>query len=152
MSTIYGAATVLCNICKTLWVASELAVQFCVSSTDGDHLRCVCHDAIAPTTMTTTVLRPFFRDHLALPVPEQKFFWSLWCYGAFWRGRHTQQSRLAPLHPDSSAIHLHQCPHFYARSPSCHNPPNLSWLGTCTHAQEYAGLHIPMVWFCYSSN
>jgi len=29
-------------------------------------------------------------------------------------------------------------PRFYAGCPSCHNPPNLSWLGTCT---KYAGLH-----------
>ena len=29
-------------------------------------------------------------------------------------------------------------PHFYARCRSCHNPPNLSWLGTGT---KYAGLH-----------
>ena len=27
---------------------------------------------------------------------------------------------------------------FYARCPSCHNPPNLSWIGTGT---KYAGLH-----------
>ena len=30
-------------------------------------------------------------------------------------------------------------PHFYAVRPSCHNLPNLSWLGTGT---RYAGLHI----------
>jgi len=29
-------------------------------------------------------------------------------------------------------------PQFYARCPSCRNPPNLSWLGTGT---KYAGLH-----------
>jgi len=29
-------------------------------------------------------------------------------------------------------------PYFYARCPSCHNPPNLSWLVTGT---KYAGLH-----------
>jgi len=29
-------------------------------------------------------------------------------------------------------------PQFYARCPSCHNRPNLSWLGTGT---KYAGLH-----------
>jgi len=31
-----------------------------------------------------------------------------------------------------------QSHHFYARCPSWHNPPNLSWLGTGT---KYAGLH-----------
>jgi len=43
-----------------------------------------------------------------------------------------RQSGLAPLHPDQSAIHLHQSSHFYARCLSCHNPPNLSWLATGT--------------------
>jgi len=43
------------------------------------------------------------------------------------------QSGWAPLHPDQSAIHLHQSlSHFYVGCPSCHNPPNLSWLGTGT--------------------
>jgi len=32
------------------------------------------------TTTTTTVLRPFFRDHLGEPVPEENF-WTLWCKG-----------------------------------------------------------------------
>jgi len=29
-------------------------------------------------TTTTTVLWPFFRDHLGEPVPEENF-WTLWC-------------------------------------------------------------------------
>jgi len=29
---------------------------------------------------TTTILWPFFRDHLAEPVPEENF-WTLWCKG-----------------------------------------------------------------------
>ena len=33
-------------------------------------------------------------------------------------------------------------PHFNAGCPSCHNPPTLSWLGTCT---KYAGLHTQWV-------
>jgi len=32
------------------------------------------------STTTTTVLRPFFRDHPGEPVPEQNF-WTLWCKG-----------------------------------------------------------------------
>jgi len=32
------------------------------------------------TTATTTVLRPFFRDHPGEPVPEENF-WTLWCKG-----------------------------------------------------------------------
>jgi len=30
------------------------------------------------TTITTTVLRPFFRDHSGEPMPEENF-WTLWC-------------------------------------------------------------------------
>jgi len=30
-------------------------------------------------THTTTVLRPFFRNHPRQPVPEESFFWTLWC-------------------------------------------------------------------------
>jgi len=31
-------------------------------------------------TATTTVLRPFFRDHPGEPVPKENF-WTLWCKG-----------------------------------------------------------------------
>ena len=30
---------------------------------------------------TTTILRPFFWDHPCEPVPEESFFWTLWCKG-----------------------------------------------------------------------
>jgi len=43
-----------------------------------------------------------------------------------------RQFRWVPFHPDQSAIHLHQCPHFYTRCPFCCYPPNLSLLGTGT--------------------
>jgi len=33
-----------------------------------------------PSHHNTTVLRPFFRDHLGEPVPEENF-WTLWCKG-----------------------------------------------------------------------
>jgi len=35
---------------------------------------------VLPHHHTTTVLRPFFRDHLGEPVPEETF-WTLWCKG-----------------------------------------------------------------------
>ena len=34
------------------------------------------------TTHTTTILRPYFRDHPGEPVPEENF-WTLWCKGRF---------------------------------------------------------------------
>jgi len=30
-------------------------------------------------TTTTTVLRPFYWDHPGEPIPEESFFWTLWC-------------------------------------------------------------------------
>ena len=70
------------------------------------------------------------------------FFWTLWWKGRYHRQTH-RQSGSAPLHPDYYSILTSQqptslIPHFYARCPSCHNPSNLSWLGTGT---KYAGLH-----------
>jgi len=56
-----------------------------------------------------------------------------------------RQSGWAPLHPDQSAIHLHQSTHFYTGCPSCCNPPNLSWLetgtGICCIAYPHGLLH-----------
>jgi len=54
------------------------------------------HSAIAAFPHhITTVLRPFFRDHLGEPVPEENF-WTLWC-----KGRQTHwPSGWTPLHPD----------------------------------------------------
>jgi len=50
------------------------------------------------TTITTTVLRPFFWDHPGEPVPEQNF-WTLWCKGRLTEAD-TLTIRLAPLDPD----------------------------------------------------
>jgi len=46
-------------------------------STEGNTSRLV---RSITTTTTTTVLRPFFQDHLDEPVPEENF-WTLWCKG-----------------------------------------------------------------------
>jgi len=56
-----------------------------------------------------------------------------------------RQSGWAPLHPEQSAIHFYQSPHFYARCPSCCNPPSLSWLGT---GIKYADLHTQWLGSC----
>ena len=54
---------------------------------------------------------------------------------------------------DCHPIQNNWCPHlchptiFYARCPSYHNPPNLSWLGTGT---KYAGLHTRWLMHCIS--
>jgi len=52
------------------------------------------------TTTTTTILRPFFRDHQGEPVPEENF-WTLWC-----KGRLTEAEHPAGRH----SIRTNQCP------------------------------------------
>ena len=39
-----------------------------------------CCELTTTMIMTTTILRPFFRDHPGEPVPEENF-WTLWCNG-----------------------------------------------------------------------
>jgi len=72
-----------------------------------------------PPPHTTTVLRPFFRDHPGEPVPEENF-WTLWCKErlteadtpTIWLG--ATPSRL-------TSAHLHHPPYFLrAGCPSCH--------------------------------
>jgi len=66
----------------------------------------------ACTTATTTILRPFFRDHPREPVPEENF-WTLWC-----KGRLTEADTLTilPLGAIPSGLtnaHLHHPPIFF---------------------------------------
>ena len=56
---------------------------------------------------TTTVLRPFFRDHPGEPVPEDNF-WTLWCKGRLTEadtdhpaGRHSIRTNQCPPPPSS---------------------------------------------------
>jgi len=66
------------------------------------------------------------------------FFWIIWCKMKI------TQADTPTIRMDCHPIQTNWCPHlchphhFYARCPSWHNPPNLSWLGTGT---KYAGLH-----------
>jgi len=89
---------------------------------------------------TQPVLLPIFRDYLGEPVPKEIFFWR-----EDNRGRHTD-------HPAGChSIWINQrptsfIPHFYARCPSCRNPPTLSWLGT---GIKYSGLHTQ--WLCFDA-
>jgi len=59
-----------------------------------------------PPHHITTVLRPFFRDHLGEPVPEENF-WTLWC-----KGRLTEANTLSIQLGDTpsglTSAHLHQ--------------------------------------------
>jgi len=58
---------------------------------------------------TTTILQPFFRDHLGEPVPEENF-WTSWC-----KGRLTEADTLTdwvPLHRDQP-VPTSTIPHFF---------------------------------------
>jgi len=64
---------------------------------------------------TTTVLRPFFRDHPDEPVPEENF-WTLWC-----KGRLTAADiltvQLGATPSGLTSAHLHHPPFFTGRMP-----------------------------------
>ena len=69
------------------------------------------------TTTTTTVLRAFFCDHPAEPVPEENF-WTLWC-----KKRLTEADTstiLTGATPSGlTSAHLHHPPFFTGRMPFC---------------------------------
>ena len=60
------------------------------------------------TTTTTTVLRPFFRDHPGEPVPEENF-WTLWCKGRLTEAD-TSTIRLCATPSGLISAHLHHPP------------------------------------------
>jgi len=65
----------------------------------------------------TTVLRPFFQDHLGEPVPEENF-WSLWCKGL--TEADTPTIRLGATPSGLTSAHLHHPPYFLqAGCPFC---------------------------------
>jgi len=98
------------------------------------HVRYILYATpVTQSTTTTTVLRPFFRDHAGEPVPKENL-WTLWC-----NGRLTEADTLTvQLGATPSGLinaHLHHPPNFlWARCPSCH-PINsvkaLKWTKHC---------------------
>ena len=71
------------------------------------------------TSHTTTVLRPFFRDHPGEPVPEENF-WTLWCKGRLTEAD-TLTIRLGASQSGLTSAHLHHHPHTFLQAgcPSC---------------------------------
>ena len=65
---------------------------------------------------STTVLRPFFRDHLHEPLPEENF-WTLWCKGRLTEAD-TQTIRLVATLSRLTSAHLHHPPIFYSQMPN----------------------------------
>ena len=62
---------------------------------------------------TTTVLRPFFRDHPGDPVPEENF-WTLWCKGRLTEAD-TLTIRLGATPSGLTSAHLHHPHHSFYR-------------------------------------
>jgi len=62
------------------------------------------------TTTTTSILRPFFRDHPGEPVPEENV-WTLWCKGRF-TDADTLTIRLGATPSGLTSAHLHHPPYF----------------------------------------
>jgi len=65
-----------------------------------------------PHHTTTTVLRPFFRDHPGEPVPEENF-WTLWCKGRLPEAD-TPTIRRGATPSGLTSAHLHHPPHIFA--------------------------------------
>jgi len=73
------------------------------------------------TTHTTTVLRPFFRDHPGEPAPEENF-WTVWCKGRLIEAD-TLTIRLGATPSGLTSAYLHHLPIFFTgRMPFL--PPN----------------------------
>jgi len=67
---------------------------------------------------TTTVLRPFFRDHPGEPVPEENF-WTLWCKERLTEAD-TLTNWLGTTPSGLTSAHFHHPPIFLrARCPAC---------------------------------
>jgi len=72
---------------------------------------------VLPPLTTTTVSRPFFRDHSGEPVPEN--FWTLWCKGRLTEAD-TPTIRLGATPSGLTSAHLHHHPiSLQAGCPSC---------------------------------
>jgi len=63
---------------------------------------------------TTTILRPFFRDHPGEPVPEENF-WTLWCKERFTEAD-TLTMRLCATPSGLTGAHVHHPPIFFLRA------------------------------------
>jgi len=93
----------------------------CVASVSDENLGVRIDGCV--TTTTTTVLRPFFRDHPGELVPEENF-WTLWSKGRLTE-TDTPTIRLGASPSGLSSAQLHHPPIFFlqARCLSC-SPTN----------------------------
>ena len=77
---------------------------------------------------TTTVLRPFFRDHPGEPVLEENFWtsWTLWCKGRLTEAD-TRTIRLGITPSGLISAHLHHPIFLQVGCPSCHPTVSKHW-------------------------
>ena len=101
---------------------------------------------------TTTVLRPFFRDHPGEPVPDENF-WTLWYKGRLTEAE-TPTSRLGATPSRLTSAHLHHPPwgggsgqsNLRKRPPVCSNKSN-TWFLEPTRVHNPNGISIGSVVF-----
>ena len=105
-----------CSICSILATPLEMLPQFgqsvmyiTVHTSFQQYLVAVTH-----TLTHTTVLRPFFRDHLGEPAPEENF-WTFWCKGRLTEAD-TPAIRLGSTPSGLSSAHLHHPPNKHKQS------------------------------------
>ena len=80
-------------------------------SKSHDHVDITCSQSLTANT-TTTILRPFFQDHLGEPVPEENF-WTLWCKGRLTEADTATTVRLGATPSGLTSAHLHHPPIFF---------------------------------------
>ena len=87
---------------------------------------------------TTTVSRPFFRDHPGEPVPEENF-WTLWCKGRLTEAD-TLTIRLGAIPSGLTSAHFHHSPHMFLQAgcPSC-RPTNIVKALKATQRRQFTG-------------
>ena len=112
---------VLCQDCdsQSHWTIRLIAREECLHCPSDV---CIIQDdlCIKPHHHhTTTVLRPFFRDHPGETVPKEKF-WTSWCKVRLTEAD-TLTIRLGTTPSGLTSAHLHHPPYFLqAGCPSCH--------------------------------
>jgi len=81
------------------------------NAASGLHSSCPAFGFFPKHHTTTTILRPFFRDHPGEPVPEENF-WTLWCKGALTEADKLT-IRLGATPSGLTCAHLDHPPIFY---------------------------------------
>jgi len=96
-------------------VTSNIAIVPRAQNSCAPWKLCSNNDINQPPHHTTTVVRPFLRDHPGEPVPEENF-WTLWCKGRLTEAD-TLTIRLGSTPSGLTSAHLHHTPMRYWDKP-----------------------------------